>query len=306
MRRQCALLGLSRSAWYYRPRPASAATLRLQRRIDELYLEHPFYGSRQMSRHLRREGWEAGRHRVRRLMRRMGLEAIYRKPRTSVPQAGHRIYPYLLRGVAIERPWQVECADITYIPLARGFLYLVAVMDWHSRSVLSWELSNTPDSGFCVEALERALAEGPPPEIFNTDQGSQFTSGAFTGRLEAAGIRISMDGRGRFLDNIFIERLWRSLKYEAVYLHELADGLDARRVIGDWIEFYNWERPHSALGGRTPGEVLRAAGPSQAGARSAATAGKASLTSPARVPAAAPGSGSAGGFRAPRAADPAH
>ena len=165
LRQQCRLLGLSRSAWYYRPRPASAALLELMRRIDELYMKHPFYGSRQMSRHLRREGWQAGRHRVRRLMRVMGLEAIYRKPRTSAPQPGHRIYPYLLRGLAIERPWQVACADITYIPLARGFLYLVAVMDWYSRSVLSWELSNTLDSGFCAEALEAALAAGPCPDV---------------------------------------------------------------------------------------------------------------------------------------------
>ena len=262
LRQQCRLLGVSRSSWYYRPRPASPETLRLQRRIDELYLAHPFYGSRQMSRHLRREGWRVGRHRVRRLMRRMGLEAIYRKPRTSVAQPGHRIYPYLLRGLEIGRPYQVACADITYIPLTRGFLYLVAVMDWFSRCVLSWQLSNTMDSTFCVDALEDALAAGPVPEIFNTDQGSQFTSQAFTECLEGAGIRISMDGRGRCMDNIFIERLWRSIKYEAVYLQELRDGLEARQVIADWIRFYNWDRPHSALDGRTPGEVLQAPRPS--------------------------------------------
>ncbi len=258
LRRQCQLLAVGRSSWYYRPQPVDAATLALQRRIDELYLQYPFYGSRQMSRHLRREGIVVGRHRVRRLMRRMGLEAIYRKPRTSEPQPGHRIYPYLLGGLDIQHPYQVECADITYIPTAHGFLYLVAVMDWHSRSVLSWRLSNTMDVAFCAEALEEALRSGPRPEIFNTDQGSQFTSEAFTGRLEAARVRVSMDGRGRCMDNIFIERLWRSLKYEAVYLHALRDGLAARRVIGEWIAFYNEVRPHSALDGRTPQEALQA------------------------------------------------
>ena len=254
---QCRLLGLSRSSLYYRARDPDAATLALMRRIDELYLQHPFYGSRQMSRHLRREGLLAGRRRVRRLMRTMGLEAIYCKPRTSVPHPGHRVYPYLLRGLSIERAHQVWCADITYIPLARGFLYLMVVMDWASRCALSWQLSNTLDSVFCVEALEEALEAHPRPEIFNTDQGSQFTSEAFTGCVEGAGVRVSMDGRGRCMDNIFIERLWRSLKYEAVYLHELEDGRSARRLIGEWLAFYNEERPHSALGGRTPREALQ-------------------------------------------------
>ncbi len=198
-----------------------------------------------------------GRHRVRRLMRLMGLEAIYCKPRTSDPTPAHRVYPYLLKGLAIERPGQVWCADITYIAVQRGFLYLVAIMDWASRKVLAWRLSNTMDSRFCIEALDEALSRAGTPEIFNTDQGSQFTSVAFTGRLRAANIRVSMDGRGRCMDNIFIERLWRSLKYEAVYLHELTDGFVAKRVIGDWIGFYNTERPHSAIAGRTPAEAYR-------------------------------------------------
>ena len=254
VRRQCALLGLSRSSVYYRPRGESAENLALMRRMDALSLRCPFYGSRQMAFHLRREGVSVGRRRVRRLMRVMGLEAIYRKPRTSAAHPDHHVYPYLLGGLTIDRPNQVWCADITYIPMAAGFLYLVAVMDWASRHVLSWRLSNTMDGGFCLEALEAALAAGTP-DIFNTDQGAQFTSAAFTGRVLAAGARCSMDGRGRCLDNVFIERLWRSLKYEAVYLHELTDGFAAERVIGAWMRFYNHERPHSALGGRTPGEV---------------------------------------------------
>ena len=253
---QCRLLGLCRSTLYYRSREPGPEQLALMRRIDELYTAHPFYGSRQMSRHLVREGWAAGRDRVRRLMRKMGLEAIYRKPRCSQPHPEHRVYPYLLRNLAIERPHQVWCADITYIPLQRGYLYLVAAMDWASRCVLSWELSNTLDSEFCVLAVEQALEAHPAPGIFNTDQGSQFTAQAFTDCLKEAGARISMDGRGRCMDNVFIERLWRSLKYEAVYLQELADGFAARELIGEWLAFYNGERPHSALQGRTPREVL--------------------------------------------------
>ena len=210
-----------------------------------------------MVRHLRREGVCIGRRRAGRLMRLMGLQAVYRAPRTSTPHPEHRVWPYLLRGLAIERANQVWCADITYIPVRRGFLYLVAIMDWASRHVLAWRLSNTLDAGFCVEALDEALARHGAPEIFNTDQGSQFTSFAFTGRLQASGIRISMDGRGRCMDNIFIERLWRSLKYEAIYLHEIADGFQARRLIGEWVRFYNAERPHSALGGATPAEAYR-------------------------------------------------
>ena len=255
--RQCELLGVSRSSQYYRPLGESAQSLALMRRLDELHLAHPFYGSRQMVRHLRREGVAVGRHRVRRLMRRMGVQAVYRRPRTSVASPTHRVYPYLLRGLAIDRPDQVWCADITYIPVSQGFFYLVAVMDWGSRHVLAWRLSNTMDSAFCVEALGAALRRFGAPEIFNTDQGSQFTSLAFTERVLAAGARCSMDGRGRYLDNIFIERLWRSLKYEAVYLHEIHDGLDAECVIGDWIEFYNHRRPHSSLDGKTPAEVYR-------------------------------------------------
>ena len=227
------------------------------RRIDALFMKYPFYGSRQMARHLGREGIHVGRHRVRRLMRLMGLQAIYQAPRTSTPNPEHRIYPYLLNGMTIGRADKVWCADITYIPVRHGFLYLVAIMDWATRHVLARRLSNTMDSRFCVEALDEALVRYGKPEIFNTDQGSQFTSLAFTGRLQAADITISMDGRGRCMDNIFIERLWRSLKYEAVYLHELADGFEAERVIGAWIDFYNTERPHSALAGRTPAEAYR-------------------------------------------------
>ena len=221
-------------------------------------IEYPFYGSRQIARHLARDGERVGRHRVRRLMRLMGLQAIRRAPKTSKPHPEHRIYPYLLKGLAITRSNQVWCADITYIPMRRGFLYLVAIMDWATRKVLSWTLSNTMDAGFCVEALDEAMARYGTPEIFNTDQGSQFTGDEFTGRLLDAKVKISMDGRGRCMDNIFIERLWRSLKYEAVYLVEMTDGFHAERVIGDWIAFYNTERPHSTFGGRTPDEVYAA------------------------------------------------
>jgi putative transposase len=259
--RQCRLLSISRSAFYYRPRGESPENLALMRRIDELFLRYPFFGSRQMVRQLRRDGVAAGRHRVRRLMRLMGLEAIYQAPRTSAPHPAHRIYPYLLRNVAVGRPDQVWCADITYIPVRRGFLYLVAIMDWATRHVLAWRLSNTMDAGFCIEALNEAMARYGKPEIFNTDQGSQFTSLAFTGVLKDAGVAISMDGRGRCLDNIFIERLWRSLKYEAVYLHEMTDGFAAERVIREWIDFYNRSRPHSTLGGRTPAEAYGARRP---------------------------------------------
>jgi putative transposase len=255
--RQCRILAIGRSSFYYTLKGESAVNLARMRRIDELFLKYPFYGSRQMTRQLRRDGLCVGRHRVRRLMRLMGLSAIYQKPRTSDPHPEHRIYPYRLKGLAITRPNQVWCADITYIPVQGGFLYLVAIMDWATRHVLAWRLSNTMDVRFCVEALNDALARYGKPEIFNTDQGSQFTSDAFTGVLNAAEITISMDGRGRYMDNIFIERLWRSLKYEAVYLHELGDGFKAERVIGEWIGFYNTVRPHSALGGRTPAEAYR-------------------------------------------------
>jgi len=259
--RQCEILSISRSAFYYRPKGESPENLALMRRIDELFLRYPFYGSRQMVRQLRREGVAVGRHRIRRLMRLMGLEAIYRAAKTSAPHPEHRIYPYLLRNVAIDKPDQAWCADVTYIPVRRGFLYLVAVMDWATRHVLAWRLSNTMDAGFCVEALKEAMVKYGKPEIFNTDQGSQFTSAAFTGALNDAGVAISMDGRGRCLDNIFIERLWRSLKYEAVYLHDMTDGFAAERVIRNWLDFYNTERPHSALGGATPAEAYASAKP---------------------------------------------
>ena len=255
--RQCELLDVGRASLYREPAGESGANLALMRRIDELYMDCPFYGSRQMSRHLRREGVVAGRHRIRRLMRLMGLEAVYRKPRTSEPHPGHEVHPHLLRGVAVERPDQVWCADITCIPVRSGFLYLVAAMDWATRFVLAWRLSNTMDAAFCVEALEAALSGGAVPDVFNTDQGAQFTSLAFTGRVLASGARCSMDGRGRCLDNVFIERLWRSLKYEAVYLRDIADGFDAERVVADWMRFYNHVRPHSSLGGRTPAEAYR-------------------------------------------------
>ena len=253
--RQCQLLSISRSSFYYAPRGESPENLALMRRIDELFLKYPFYGSRQMACQLRREGVWIGRHRVRRLMRLMGLEAIYQAPRTSNPHPAHKIYPYLLGNLAIVHSDHVWCADITYIPVRRGFLYLVAIMDWATRHVLAWRLSNTMDTGFCIAALREAMARHGKPEIFNTDQGSQFTSLDFTGVLKDAGVAISMDGRGRCMDNIFIERLWRSLKYEAVYLHEMTDGFAAERVIGTWIDFYNTERPHSALDGATPTEA---------------------------------------------------
>jgi putative transposase len=253
--RQCDLLSISRSSLYYIPVGESPENLALMRRIDELFLQYPFYGSRQMMLRLRREGFRVGRHRVRRLMRLMGLEAIYQAPRTSAPHPAHRIYPYLLRNLKVDGPDHVWCADITYIQVRRGFLYLVAIMDWATRHVLAWRLSNTMDARFCVEALREAMARYGKPEIFNTDQGSQFTSLEFTGVLKDASVAISMDGRGRCMDNIFIERLWRSLKYEAVYLHELTDGFAAEHAIGQWIRFYNTERPHSALDGATPAEA---------------------------------------------------
>lgn len=231
------------------------------RLIDEQYLKTPFYGSRRMTQWLRRGGHDINRKRVQRLLRTMGLEAIYPRRRTSAPGAEHRIYPYLLRNLAIERPDQVWSADITYVPLARGFMYLVAVLDWHSRYVLSWELSNTLDSGFCVAALEAALEASPArrqPEIFNTDQGAQFTSQAFTGVLASTGIAISMDGRGRALDNVFIERLWRTVKYEDIYLRGYETAVDLERGLASYFEFYCHERLHMALGYRTPWEAYSA------------------------------------------------
>lgn len=257
---QCRLLKIARSTLYGRPAAASEDDLRLMRQIDEQYLATPFYGSRRMVAVLRRDGWSVNRKRVRRLMRLMRIEAIYQKPNTSRRHPEHQVYPYLLRGLAIDRPNQVWCADITYIPLAKGFVYLVAVMDWFSRRVLAWRLSTGMDSGFCVEALQEALDRYGSPEIFNTDQGVQFTSTAFTGVLAASGVRISMDGKGRYLDNSFVERLWRSLKYEDIYIKAYASVQEARRGIGGWLNFYNNERLHQALGYRTPREVFQAPG----------------------------------------------
>jgi putative transposase len=243
-RRQCTLLQLSRSTLYYRPKGESAENLRFMELIDKQFLETPWYGSRQMARHMQRQGHKCGRHRVRRLMRLMRLVPIYQEPNTSKKHPAHKIYPYLLKGLAITRPNQVWCADITYIRMERGFLYLVAIMDWHSRKVLAWRLSNTLEADFCVAALKEALAEYGPPEIFNTDQGSQFTSGDWTCELKEAKVQISMDGKGRWIDNRMIERLWRSLKYECVYLRAFETGSQAREGIGHWLA------AHSETSGR--------------------------------------------------------
>jgi putative transposase len=252
---QCLLLELSRSSVYYRPLPLAESELKLLRRIDEIHLELPYYGSRRIRDQLRRDGYNVNRKKVRRLMDLLGIFALYPKRRTSQPGSGHQIFPYLLRDLSIERPNQVWCADICYIPMAKGFLYLVAVMDWYSRKVLAWRLSNTLDTDFCVDALEEALRLYGPPEIFNTDQGAQFTSDAFTSRLKQAGIRISMDGKGRWLDNVFIERLWRTLKYEEVYLKAYESVAAAKKGIGDYFNLYNQQRPHQALARFTPDEV---------------------------------------------------
>lgn len=260
VKRQCRLVSISRSCFYGSRQGESPLNLALMRRIDEQFMETPFYGSRQMARHLKRQGYDVGRKRIRRLMARMGLQAVYQKPKTTVRHPEHRTYPYLLRGLVIDRPDQVWCADITYIPMRRGFLYLVAIMDWYSRKVLAWRLSNTMDVEFCIAALEEAMMKHGRPEIFNTDQGSQFTSPRFTEILRDAGVRLSMDGRGRWLDNVFIERLWRSLKYECVYLHAFETGSEARLGIGKWIEYYNQHRPHSTLGGQTPDEIYLGTG----------------------------------------------
>ena len=252
--RQAKALGICRASVYYRPRPVGEADLGLMRRIDELHLEHPFAGSRMLRDMLRREGLTSGRRHVATLMGRMGIEALYRKPSTSRRHPGHPVHPYLLRGLAITRPNQVWAMDITYIPMARGFLFLAAVVDWCSRRVLAWRVSITMDVSFCVEAVEEALARHGAPEIFNTDQGSQFTSEAFTGLLRDHGIAISMDGRGSWRDNVFVERLWRSVKYEEVYLKAYDSVSAARTALGDYFRFYNGRRPHSSLGGMTPDE----------------------------------------------------
>jgi len=250
--RQAEVLKLSRSGLYYRPRLVSPADLGIMRRIDELHLDYPFAGSRMLRDLLRGEGIAIGRQHVATLMRRMGIEAIYRRPNTSKPAPGHKIYPYLLRSVSIGRPNQVWAMDITYIPMARGFVYLCAVVDWFSRRVLAWRLSITLEVEFCLEAVEEALVRHGKPEIFNTDQGSQFTSADFTGLLLKHAIAISMDGKGSWRDNVFVERLWRSIKYEEVYLRAYDSVAEARALIGRYLDFYNRKRPHSSLSARTP------------------------------------------------------
>ncbi len=256
---QCRLLKVARSTLYYRSVPVSADDLAVMRRMDELHLAWPFYGSRRMAAVLRREGRAVNRKRAKRLMKVMGIEAIYQKPNTSEGHPDHKVYAYLLRGLTIGRPNQVWCADITYVPMAKGFVYLVAVMDWFSRRVLSWRLSITMETDFCVEALTEAMERYGQPEIFNTDQGVQFTSTGFVDELAERGVRISMDGKGRFLDNIFIERLWRSLKYEEVFIKAYGSVPEARIGIGEWLRFYNDERPHQALDYRTPTAVFHGA-----------------------------------------------
>jgi putative transposase len=252
---QCQLLNISRSCFYYKPKPIKAEDLQLMRLIDEQYLKTPSWGSRSMRNHLRRLGHKVNRKKVQRLMRLMGLEAIYPKPKTSRPHPQHKVYPYLLRNLKIDRPNQVWAADITYIPMNRGFMYLVAVMDWHSRKVLSWRVSNTLDTDFCVQAVEEAISRFGAPEIFNTDQGAQFTSDTFTSLLKDHDINISMDGRGRVQDNIFIERLWWTLKYQYLYLWSFGNGSELRQGLAQWFGFYNRERSHQALDNLTPDEV---------------------------------------------------
>jgi putative transposase len=253
--RQCQMLNVSRSLVYYQPRPVSPEDLELMRLIDDQYLKTPTWGSRSMRTWLRRLGHKINRKRVQRLMRLMGIEAIYPRPRTSRPHPEHKVYPYLLKGMTIDHPNQVWAADITYIPMSRGFMYLVAVMDWHSRKVLSWRISNSLDTDFCIEALSEALTRYGAPQIFNTDQGAQFTSKEFTDTLKTWGVKISMDGRGRVQDNIFIERLWWSLKYHYVYLHEFENGSALRKGVTEWFAFYNREQFHQSLDDLTPDEV---------------------------------------------------
>lgn len=255
VRRQCELLEVARSSCYQSRKPESAQNLALMKEMDRVHMEHPYFGSRQMTRWFRRQGRDVNRKRMQRLMRVMGIEAHYRKPNLSRAKAGQRVYPYLLGGMEVKQPNQVWATDITYIPLEGGYVYLCAVQDWQSRCILSWRLSNTLDTQFCVQALEEAMAAHGRPQIFNTDQGSQFTSEAFTTVLLEAGVKISMDGKGRCLDNVFIERFWRTLKYEEVYARSYQDMEEARRRIGAFIRFYNEQRPHSAHGIRTPREA---------------------------------------------------
>ena len=256
-KRQCHLLGLPRSTYYHRPEPTPVDELKLMRLIDETYTAYPSFGSRQMTRWLRRQGYRINRKRVRRLMRLMGLEALYPKPNLSRANAQHRVYPYLLRHLTVDRPNQVWSTDITYIPIQGGFIYLCAVIDWYSRFVLSWELSNTLDASFCVTAVRRAMAKYGTPEIFNTDQGCQFTSEEFTAPLLAAGVKLSMDGKGRALDNVFVERLWRTVKWDEVYVKSYHSMIDAQDNLAKFFRFYNERRPHSAFGHGTPGEAYR-------------------------------------------------
>jgi putative transposase len=253
--KQAKALRISRGSVYYLPRPVSATDLEIMRRLDRLHLEYPFAGSRMLRGLLSAEGRKVGRRHVKTLMKRMGIEALYRRPRTTKPEPGHKIYPYLLRGLEIFRPNQVWAMDITYIPMARGFVYLAVVLDWFSRRVLSWRVSITMEAAFCVETLEDALARHGKPDIFNTDQGSQFTGSAFTGVLADNGIAISMDGKGAWRDNVFVERLWRSVKYEEVYLRAYDSVSDARASIGGYLSFYNGRRPHSSLDGATPDQA---------------------------------------------------
>ena len=255
MVQQCSLLKVPRSSHYYRPVPLASDELLLLRQLDELHMRLPFYGARKLVVELSKQGYTVGRKRVRSLMGILGLEALYRKPRTTIPDKAHKVYPYLLRNVLVDHANQVWATDITYIPMAKGFVYLVAVIDWYSRKVLSWRLSNTLDTDFCVEALNEALSKYGKPEIFNSDQGCQFTSAAFTDRLKATGIKISMDGKGRWMDNRFIERLWRSLKHEEVYLKTYDSVLIAENSIGEYFSFYNEVRTHQALDYQTPDAV---------------------------------------------------
>jgi len=257
MRRQCELLGVNRSSLYYEPSAPDAEELSLMRRMDELHIAHPFFGSRMMTQTIKGQGHKVNRKHVQRLMRVMGLESTAPKPSTSKPAPEHVVYPYLLRNLKVSRANQVWASDITYIPMAHGFGYLVAIIDWLSRYVLSWRLSNTLETTFCLEALQEALSRYGRPEIFNTDQGAQFTSADFTGMLLAENVKVSMDGRGRCLDNVFVERLWRSLKYEEVYLHAYDTMRDARDGIGTYFHFFNDERPHTALGYQTPASFYR-------------------------------------------------
>ena len=255
IKQQAEVLDISRSTVYYEPRPISDEDLWLMRRIDELHLNYPFAGSRMLRGLLWQQGLEVGRRHIKTLMKRMGIEAIYRRPNTSKPAPGHKIYPYLLRDLAVTRPNQVWAMDLTYIPMARGFIYLAAVVDWFSRRVLAWRLSITMEASFCIEAVEEALSKNEKPEIFNTDQGSQFTSDDFTGLLRKNGIDISMDGKGRWRDNVFVERVWKSIKYEEVYLHAYETVAEARNSIGKYLVFYNSVRPHSSLDGFTPDQI---------------------------------------------------